>query len=97
MSTLKVNKVQHLNSSSGKGIVVDNKGTVGIATSVMDTNVVGAASSLVGLYIGDGSLIFSNNLSRSGGYYITTGVNALNAGPVSLNTTMTLDGTWVIV
>ena len=96
MSTLKVNKVQHINSS-GDGIVVDNKGTVGIGTSVMDTNVVGAASSLVGLYIGDGSLIFSNNLSRSGGYYITTGVNALNAGPVSLNTTMTLDGTWVIV
>ena len=96
MSTLKVNKVQHLNST-GDGLVVDNKGTVGIATSVMDTNVVGAASSLVGLYIGDGSLIFSNNLSRSGGYYITTGVNALNAGPVSLNTTMTLDGTWVIV
>ena len=96
MSTLKVNKVQHINSS-GDGIVVDNKGTVGIGTSVMDTNVVGAASSLVGLYIGDGSLLFSNNLSRSGGYYITTGVNALNAGPVSLNTTMTLDGTWVIV
>ena len=63
----------------------------------MDTNVVGAASSAVGLYIGDGSLLFSSNLSRSGGYYITTGVNALNAGPVSLNTTMTLDGTWVIV
>ena len=63
----------------------------------MDTNVVGAASSAVGLYIGDGSLLFSNNLSRSGGYYITTDVNALNAGPVSLNTTMTLDGTWVIV
>ena len=96
MSTLKVNKVQHLNST-GDGLIVDNKGTVGIATSVMDTNVVGAASSLVGLYIGDGSLIFSNNLSRSGGYYITTGVNALNAGPVSLNTVMTLDGTWVIV
>ena len=96
MSTLKVSKIQHINSS-GDGIVVDNKGTVGIATSIMDTNVVGAASSLVGLYIGDGSLIFSNNLSRSGGYYITTGVNALNAGPVSLNTTMTLDGTWVIV
>ena len=99
MSTLKVNKVQHLNSSSGKGIVVDNKGTVGIATNDLELNttLVGAASSLVGLYIGDGSLLFSNNLSRSGGYYITTGVNALNAGPVSLNSVMTLDGTWVIV
>ena len=72
--------------------------TVGVQTAnVTAPDLVGAASSLVGLYIGDGSLIFSNNLSRSGGYYITTGVNALNAGPVSLNTTMTLDGTWVIV
>ena len=96
MSTLKVSKIQHINSS-GDGFVFDEKGTVGIGTSVMDTNVVGAASSLVGLYIGDGSLLFSKDLSRSGGYYITTGVNALNAGPVSLNTTMTLDGTWVIV
>ena len=98
MSTLKVNKVQHLNSS-GKGLVVDNKGTVGIATNDLELNttLVGAASSLVGLYIGDGSLLFSNNLSRTGGYYITTGLNALNAGPITLNTTLTLDGTWVIV
>ena len=96
MSILKVSKIQHINSS-GDGFGFDEKGTVGIGTSVMDTNVVGAASSAVGLYIGDGSLLFSNNLSRSGGYYITTGVNALNAGPVSLNTKMTLDGTWVIV
>ena len=82
-----------------KGLVVDNKGTVGIATNDLELNttLVGAASSLVGLYIGDGSLLFSKDLSRSGGYYITTGVNALNAGPVSLNTKMTLDGTWVIV
>ena len=72
--------------------------SVGIQTAdVTSANLVGAASSLVGLYIGDGSLIFSNNLSRSGGYYITTGVNALNAGPVTLNSEMTLDGTWVIV
>ncbi len=72
--------------------------TVGIQTAnVTAPDLVGAASSLVGLYIGDGSLLFSNNLSRSGGYYITTGVNALNAGPVTLNTTLTLDGTWVIV
>ena len=96
MSTLKVNKLQHL-SATNKGIIVDDKGTVGVATHELGTNVVGAASSLVGLYIGDGSLLFSKDLSRSGGYYITTGVNALNAGPVSLNTTMTLDGTWVIV
>ena len=72
--------------------------SVGIQTAdVTSANLVGAASSLVGLYIGDGSLLFSNNLSRSGGYYITTGVNALNAGPVTLNSTLTLDGSWVIV
>ena len=96
MSTLKVNKLQHLNST-GDGLVVDDKGTVGITTNELGANVVGTASSLVGLYIGDGSLLFSNNLSRTGGYYIATDVNALNAGPVTLNSAMTLDGTWVIV
>ena len=96
MSTLKVNKLQHL-SATNKGIVVDDKGTVGVATHELGTNVVGAVSSLVGLYIGDGSLLFSSTLSRSGGYYIATDINALNAGPVTLNTDMKLDGTWVIV
>ena len=37
MSTLKVNKLQHLNST-GDGLVVDNKGTVGIATSGTESN-----------------------------------------------------------
>ena len=96
MSTLKVNKIQHI-SASNKGIIVDDKGTVGITTHELGTDIVGAASSLVGLYIGDGSLLFSNTLSRTGGYYIATDINALNAGPVTLNTDMKLDGTWVIV
>ena len=96
MSFIKVNKVQHL-GSSGDGLVIDNKGTVGVGTSALGTNLVGAASSMVGLYIGDGSLLFSNNLSRAGGYYIATDINALNAGPLTLNTTLTLNGTWVIV
>ncbi|BCV08062.1 MAG: hypothetical protein CM15mL4_1120 [uncultured marine virus] len=100
MSFIKVNKVQHL-SSSGDGLVIDNKGTVGIATNNIETNtaLVGAANSMTGLYIGDGSLLFNNTLNRDGGYYITTSVNALNAGPspVSLGSTMTLDGTWTIV
>ena len=52
---------------------------------------------MVGLYIGDGSLLFSSTLSRTGGYYISTDMNALNAGPVTLNSDMKLDGTWVIV
>ena len=72
--------------------------TVGIQTAdVTSADLVGAASSMVGLYIGDGSLLFSNYLNKSGGYYITTGLNALNAGPVTLGSTMSLDGTWVIV
>ena len=37
MSFIKVNKVQHL-GSSGDGIVVDSKGTVGIATNDIETN-----------------------------------------------------------
>ena len=98
MSFIKVNKVQHL-GSSGDGIVVDSKGTVGIATDNIETNtaLVGAANSMTGLYIGDGSILFNKTLDRVGGYYITTSVNALNAGPVSLGSTMTLDGTWTIV
>ena len=72
--------------------------TVGVQTAnVTAPDLVGAASSMVGMYIGDGSLLFSNYLNKSGGYYITTGVNALNAGPVTLGTPMTLDGTWTIV
>ena len=76
-------------------------GSVGIQTNNIDganiSNPVGAGHSLVGLYIGDGSLLFSSALSRSGGYYISTDINALNAGPVTLNSEMKLDGTWVIV
>ena len=70
---------------------------MGVGTSVLGTNLVGAASSMVGLYIGDGSLLFRNTLDRPEGYYISTETNALNAGPVSLGSTLTLDGTWVIV
>ena len=72
--------------------------TVGIQTAdVTSADLVGAASSMVGMYIGDGHLLFSNYLNKAGGYYITTGLNALNAGPVTLGTPMTLDGTWTIV
>ena len=72
--------------------------TVGIQTAnVTAPDLVGAASSMVGMYIGDGHLLFSNYLNKSGGYYISTGLNALNAGPVTLATPMTLDGTWTIV
>ncbi len=83
-------------SGTAAGILTTS--TVGIQTAdVTSANLVGAASSMVGMYIGDGSLLFSNYLNKAGGYYITTGLNALNAGPVTLGTPMTLDGTWTIV
>ena len=73
-------------------------GNVGVQTSsITHSALVGAGNSFVGMYIGDGSLVFNKYLNRTGGYYISTEVNALNAGPVSLGSTMTLDGTWVIV
>ena len=71
---------------------------LGINTTTVDNyETVGAANSFRGIYIGDGSLIFSARLDNINGYYIGTGRNALNAGPVTLGSTMTLDGAWVIV
>ena len=46
---------------------------------------------MVGLHIGDGHLLFSNYLNKSGGYYITTGLNTECRR--TLGTSMKLDGT----
>ena len=71
---------------------------LGINTSTDDNyETVGAANSFRGIYIGDGSLIFNARLDNPNGYYIGTGRNALKAGPITLGSTMTLDGAWVIV
>ena len=71
---------------------------LGINTATIDNyETVGAANSFRGIYIGDGSLIFNARMDNINGYYIGTGRNALNAGPVTLGSTMTLDGAWVIV
>ena len=71
---------------------------LGINTTTIDNyETVGAANSFRGIYIGDGSLIFNARLDNPNGYYIGTGRNALNAGPITLGSTMTLDGAWVIV
>ena len=67
------------------------------STTVDNYETVGAANSFRGIYIGDGSLVFNARLDNINGYYIGTGRNALNAGPVTLGSTMTLDGAWVIV
>ena len=71
---------------------------LGINTTTVDNyETVGAANSFRSIYIGDGSLIFNARLDNPNGYYIGTGRNALNAGPITLGSTMTLDGAWVIV
>ena len=57
----------------------------------------GAGSSFHGAYMGDGFLSFNTEFSNSSGYYISTFVNALVAGPMSLGSTMTIDGTFTIV
>ena len=71
---------------------------VGIQThDVNRADLVGAGNSFVGMYLGDGFIGFPTYLGRSGGYYITTSINALNAGPITLGSTMTLHGTWVVI
>ena len=71
---------------------------LGVNTTTVDNyETVGAGNSFRGIYIGDGSLIFNARLDNPNGYYIGTGRNALNAGPITLGSTMTLDGAWVIV
>ena len=75
-----------------------NTGNLGINTnSVTNERIAGAGNSFHGMYIGDGFIAFSTSLHNPSGYYIGEHVNALNAGPVTLVTNMTLDGTWVIV
>ena len=78
---------------NGETNFISADGNVGIRTAdITHTALVGAGNSMVGLYIGDGSMLFHQTLNRTGGYYISTEVNALNAGPVTLNTDMTIDG-----
>ena len=58
---------------------------LGVNTTTVDNyETVGAANSFRGIYIGDGSLIFNARLDNPNGYYIGTGRNALNAGPITL-------------
>ena len=82
----------------GNATGVSTSKNVGVQThDVNRADLVGAGNSFVGMYLGDGFIGFPTYLGRSGGYYITTSINALNAGPVTLGSTMTLDGAWVII
>ena len=82
----------------GNATGVSTDKNVGIQThDVNRADLVGAGNSFVGMYLGDGFIGFPTYLGRSGGYYITTSINAFNAGPVTLGSTMTLHGTWVVI
>ncbi len=82
----------------GNATGVSTSKNVGIQTNdVNRADLVGAGNSFVGMYLGYGFIGFPTYLGRSGGYYITTSINALNAGPVTLGSTMTLHGTWVVI
>jgi len=81
-----------------KGGTASFTGNVGVQTnSTTSSTLTGVGNSFVGMYIGDGFLAFNPTLDNPNGYYISQHINALNAGPVTLGSTMTLDGTWVIV
>ena len=81
-----------------KGGSANFTGNVGVQTNSTSSGALtGVGNSFVGMYIGDGFLAFNPTLDNPNGYYISASINALNAGPVTLGSTMTLDGTWVIV
>ena len=79
-------------------ITATGSSNIGInTTNVNAGSLVGSAGSFYGLYINDGFIVFNSTMERTGGYYIATHVNGLNAGPVTLGSTMTIDGIWTIV
>lgn len=75
---------------------VYNTGNVGVGTtSLTDTNLVGAGNSLTGLYISNGMIVMDNTLNRNS--YIGTAYNGLMAGPVTISSTLTVAGNFVVV
>ena len=103
MANLKVGTGLTFDGGTGNvaatGIVTAlGSGNIGInTTNINAPSIAGAAQSFYGLYINDGFIGFNSTMDRTGGYYIATHVNGLNAGPVTLGSTMSIDGTWTIV
>ena len=70
--------------------------SVGVNTSTLDDNdLVGVGNSFQGLYISNGMIIHDNTLS--GNHYIGTAFNGLMAGPVNIEGTLSVDGSYVVV
>ena len=70
--------------------------SVGVNTNNLDDNdLVGVGNSFQGLYISNGMMITDNTLS--GNHYIGTAFNGLMAGPVNIEGTLSVDGSYVVV
>ena len=70
--------------------------SVGVNTSTLDDNdLVGVGNSFQGLYISNGMIIHDNTLN--GNHYIGTAFNGLMAGPVNIEGTLSVDGSYVVV
>ena len=70
--------------------------SVGVNTNNLDDNdLVGVGNSFQGLYISNGMIIHDNTLS--GNHYIGTAFNGLMAGPVNIEGTLSVDGSYVVV
>ena len=70
--------------------------SVGVNTSNLDDNdLVGVGNSFQGLYISNGMIIHDNTLR--GNHYIGTAFNGLMAGPVNIEGTLSVDGSYVVV
>ena len=70
--------------------------SVGVNTSTLDDNdLVGVGNSFQGLYISNGMIIHDNTLR--GNHYIGTAFNGLMAGPVNIEGTLSVDGSYVVV
>ena len=70
--------------------------SVGVNTNNLDDNdLVGVGNSFQGLYISNGMMITDNKLS--GNHYIGTAFNGLMAGPVNIEGTLSVDGSYVVV
>ena len=80
-----------VSSSSG----IHTNSNVGIGTTQFTTAMVGAGNSFQGMYISNGMTIYDNELN--GNHYISTILNGLMAGPVTVNGVLTVDGNYVVV
>ena len=76
--------------------IATSRSAIGInTTNLDDPELVGAGSSLQGMYVANGMIIFDNRLT--GNHYIGTNYSGLIAGPADVQGILTVDGEYVVV